>query len=1679
MLRPILVALAIALLDLGHLVAQTGAQPYQGYTAPDSFLIGGYELNRVWLLRLADSIGLDVAATYQGSTDFNDSIFNSSVDTAIVLPRSLYGYNDTATRMSIMFEPVIFHRLVQGSPVIENYPEHDNDALQAMGFQTVGGTARDSSFFRSHFVKGVILYTNAADSPGTHRVIADRPTYTKHAIRRPDVGLYESLSTGRVPHSLESITTDSLYTMLAALLPGYVDSSRFCYLSIAMKVPDSLSGNPDDVIAHVTVFRRDTLQQIAYDTSDHTTCLCNLFVPYVKFTVTVGDYTAQQHDAGGGFREFGRYFDLVWKNEGGRLHYIAPFASVAGDGKGAGVAPYYCDSLLARRQRIANTDSLLYLPPDAELLASPPEASDLMYRVESANRMPVSLLRGQLSSHLYKALRAGTFDTLIHREEIRLRTDSTLGRHFQAFGISDEPWTPDHRAFGVVSRTFQRFNHLADSNDRRNVFCPVYTNYDGLRVFSEDFDSTSVKTVQAMVSDRYLAFADAALDPISVRYANPDSMSSQATDTMYRMGLSDTSGTRRRLIAGNSPSDYAFFTQATQARFGNSNDRHTESTAAGLGGLWLPNLARCVDVAKFRYRDRGPATPVYTLLDVHGWLPWDKDAGYVRAFNKRPPTPEEIIAHGWLSVNCAVDGVLFSCMTYSGVQMGPLRLDREPPLSPFAEEYDTARIYKADLRNIWKHYYDRTWVGFRSRMEAIVETTSMLRMLDSLVGVRTLEFRQEQVSVHATHFAENCVPMVARLRSERPRLDTLPYTPCASRQYDSAAQTFFELTHFRPRRADTASTRDDSRYLVITNRRLYPIDYSTYSGATTDLFESVSDNPLDTFSTVGLGHIDVRRPVLWLRNSTSTLADSFVVEKVDTGTWRRTVALGDSVELDWLAPGHGAMYRVTPVAKTVSPFGVAYNNSVHAIEADLRGLHSTAGGGFPVAVYERDSAIYKRMMDADSVWSGETLLSPPSDTTTADLGIGVVRAGSNFHPAISITKAHGVDGGGVASLVVWERRDVLSGAASVEGMFRPVGDSIYQHIVFRNYASLPSGFLLAPAVVGLDSGFAVAWASPQPKGIQLVYVRESTSAVSDSVVDAASVAEIGRTIDSTCQFPSVAFNDLEKPSFSGYKAVHLAYQQGPIGGATRIMYHQVGIDMATGDVLVSGVPKYATEEVTKGLQACAFRMPSIAADRARVGVAFEIVGEATTIGLRFRDSLNDPIVGGGVGAWATPIYKWGGYDKHTTRTIAVGVSRRYENPSLTEFWSMDSASVVSQPFGALSWQWTNVASTRRNGTCVYRFGDSAAAQVDDGGYPSMVYAPFVNEKPYSHTGLFLRGSLSQKTQQSSDVGRLSDYYPARAENGLSDRAELFAKSVVSRGIFSGFKMLSATALAATPGCVQTWPNLTAGLVTPAGKFPVLSSTSPMPTTPPMFLQTPGSGTTVVDSLSTVVNVSRTSDFVVGTDPVEIRRVVSGSDSLVSWLDANYDSVNSRQADVEIVTELIRASNSAVIWTGDTVSARTIGAGTVDELVVVPVDSLVDSGGVVYVRIRPVPSPSLSYEVSGEFQFVCDSTLGTLFPRVRAPRRSQPLEADRTLKLDVQPNPAHEQITVRLIEATAGEGEGLLFDLVGHVMRRTTFKVGALGETRVVFDVNGLPSGSYTLHVRAGSRTADAVVTILN
>jgi hypothetical protein len=239
---------------------------------------------------------------------------------------------------------------------------------------------------------------------------------------------------------------------------------------------------------------------------------------------------------------------------------------------------------------------------------------------------------------------------------------------------------------------------------------------------------------------------------------------------------------------------------------------------------------------------------------------------------------------------------------------------------------------------------------------------------------------------------------------------------------------------------------------------------------------------------------------------------------------------------------------------------------------------------------------------------------------------------------------------------------------------------------------------------------------------------------------------------------------------------------------------------------------------------------------------------------------------------------------------------------------------------------------------------------------------------------------------------------------------------------------------------------------------------------------------MLDTVSKAWEITRTATFRTDTT-VKIRRVLWGADSLFEWLNTSaYDTLHSIPANIISVIELVRASDNAVLWTSDTVSARRVGVQVLDEQVEVPVNLYASSTVPVYVRMRMVPTANLEYDLSGGYHFIEDSTQTSLAKVVRYDAR----EHDRTtavvgssMTVTVVPNPLRADGELHLHLTEPGTVSIRIFDMMGRMVRALpAATVGFAGDYSTRLDLSDLPNGRYSVQVESGAGRATTQFVIV-
>ncbi|MCC7439084.1 MAG: T9SS type A sorting domain-containing protein, partial [Armatimonadetes bacterium] len=255
-----------------------------------------------------------------------------------------------------------------------------------------------------------------------------------------------------------------------------------------------------------------------------------------------------------------------------------------------------------------------------------------------------------------------------------------------------------------------------------------------------------------------------------------------------------------------------------------------------------------------------------------------------------------------------------------------------------------------------------------------------------------------------------------------------------------------------------------------------------------------------------------------------------------------------------------------------------------------------------------------------------------------------------------------------------------------------------------------------------------------------------------------------------------------------------------------------------------------------------------------------------------------------------------------------------------------------------------------------------------------------------------------------------------------------------------------------------------------------------PGLPPTFFGVEAKLDTTVEHSA---SVTRSGVFAADTGSVTIGRTIVGSSDGVSWLNSfAFDTARNSPADVWMITELVRVSDSSVVWHGDTVTARQIGDPTLDEEVEIPVGSVVSPGTAVFVRMRmEVSSTITGYSFDAGFHTAEQyDTTGGLGKTVRIRRAEQgkvtPGTEQSRLHVGVRPNPAGERAELLLGVRDEGSVEVRLFTMLGEQAREfPSAEISEAGDYTQLIDLRGLQPGIYLLVAEQGKHKASVKVTV--
>jgi hypothetical protein len=906
------------------------------------------------------------------------------------------------------------------------------------------------------------------------------------------------------------------------------------------------------VIARITIYGRIP--------TPGTGCDCHIFSPNTStidtIEITVGEYLRGRPFVSGEF--VGMEIDTLIDFEAAgvpvtRRQSIESSESERAAARMALIGDNIEDSSSIPGDCDANCQNFLTQTADAGSVRRPGvTGSDVYISIHSTGLVPLHFARQRISQYPFKVLESGGFDILIDSMITRLYTIPNALNTLKRIGLMDEPYTPNFTAVGMLSDKVQRLIDTVYSSNRRQTFTVLYGWYDTYRAFSNDLDPRGFKKVQMTAQDFYPIPEFA---PIPYYYGRRhDSMSAAADTTYYK-----------NLVRTNTDTAAAFYTDwINRVCLGSSYDynRDVYPEQTTIGGKYLPRFIRLVDVSRYKYRHINPSpSEALNFVQVHGYMVTDTAADHYPkdAFTlNRYPTPEEIKVQAWLSLNGGANGIIFSAFHHTGSMNGPMRI-----------QYDGSG-HATNNDSLWEYMslappgrtgeagwtLPRMWTGNRSRLDTIKSVILEIRKIKPVYD--RLEFTP---GMHKTAYdnrmSYRSLPLIDSLRTEK-STNTTENVFAATGQFDRWDTTYAEVTHFDPGPRDTVGRMTGAHYLLITNRRVHPIDYKTYNIA--------------SGSTTGRKHIDVRR--MWVKlKSTDLVTSEYKIERIGY-SGSRSDSVGKFIDLDWLKPGDGALYRFTPVPQAVSANGTAFNNSVHSENPSTGSAQQDR-----LVVTERDSVVW--LTAVDSAGNSQSWQ--------------ISGAGINMHPALATIRGIGR----TSALVVWENRDSANTLGRVQALYldslprrgSPLSDSTSFKLC--DYQSLNASLgwqRLVPAVVALDTGYVVSWASPT-NGIKVRAVRDLPNLnpaidISDTLVVKGNTVQYRGgtvTLGSASQFPTLAYYRF--PDTTNYQRVHLAYQQGTPNMANTqfIMYNRLGVCF---NLLASPRPLLiasATEHVSQSL----------------------------------------------------------------------------------------------------------------------------------------------------------------------------------------------------------------------------------------------------------------------------------------------------------------------------------------------------------------------------------------------------------------------------------------------------------------------------------------------------------------
>jgi hypothetical protein len=255
------------------------------------------------------------------------------------------------------------------------------------------------------------------------------------------------------------------------------------------------------------------------------------------------------------------------------------------------------------------------------------------------------------------------------------------------------------------------------------------------------------------------------------------------------------------------------------------------------------------------------------------------------------------------------------------------------------------------------------------------------------------------------------------------------------------------------------------------------------------------------------------------------------------------------------------------------------------------------------------------------------------------------------------------------------------------------------------------------------------------------------------------------------------------------------------------------------------------------------------------------------------------------------------------------------------------------------------------------------------------------------------------------------------------------------------------------------------------------SVTDKPDLPPSYFAVPDLGATRVDTLTDAMKVTRTGVFTAGSSSFTIERRAFGSDSLTAWLNSEpYDSAAGMSADILSFLEVVRASDSVVIWRGDTVSARAVDTATWDDNVTIP--AVAPLGTEVYIQQRTTTTAGFTYDVDAGFWHQFDTADAGFLKPVGPGAEHVTTGGSAALRVLIVPNPARSTAEIRVTTTEAGTLDLGVYDVTGNLVDAIPpTPVSRPGEYAVSVDVSGLAGGFYTVRAHLGGHTTAVPLTV--